>query len=214
MNRADRFADASLAEPLLAALVDADYGCEPWAAMGCGELRLAEAVPALVAMLGHRDWMYRAEALVALARIGDRSAVPAIAPLLDHANYATRQDAAEALGRIGGDEALDALWDQLVHRRYIRIGHVASALSRFAPEIVPRLIDAAASPDADVRYWAVVALGSTGDDRVEPTLRRLMAEDTGATVFDGMVSVAAKKALRTLGRIRTAIAARGAVDGA
>jgi hypothetical protein len=41
-----------------------------------------------------------------------------------------------------------------------------------------------------------------------PTLQRLIAEDHGATVFDGRVNVAAKKALRTLRRIQAAIAAR------
>jgi hypothetical protein len=53
-----------------------------------------------------------------------------------------------------------------------------------------------------------VALGSTGDDRAVATLERLLAEDRGATVFDGRVSVAAKKGLRTLRRIQAAIAAR------
>jgi hypothetical protein len=59
-----------------------------------------------------------------------------------------------------------------------------------------------------LRYWAAVALGSTGDDRVVSTLERVMAEDRGKTVFDGWVSVAAKKALRTQRRIQTAIATR------
>jgi HEAT repeat protein len=78
----------------------------------------------------------------------------------------------------------------------------------FTPEVIPRLTEAAASEDPDKRYWAAVALGSTGDDRAVPTLERLMAEDQGATVFDGRVSVAAKKGLRTLRRIQAAIAAR------
>ncbi|HEY0001310.1 MAG TPA: HEAT repeat domain-containing protein, partial [Actinoplanes sp.] len=58
------------------------------------------------------------------------------------------------------------------------------------------------------RYWAAVALGSTGDDRAVPTLERLMAADRGVTVFDGEVRAAAKKALRTLRRIQAAIADR------
>jgi hypothetical protein len=41
-----------------------------------------------------------------------------------------------------------------------------------------------------------------------PMLERMMAHDRGSTVFDGMVSVAAKKGLRTLRRIQAAIAAR------
>ncbi|MEV8517087.1 hypothetical protein [Dactylosporangium sp. NPDC051484] len=42
-----------------------------------------------------------------------------------------------------------------------------------------------------------------------PTLERLQAEDRGATVFDGEVRVAAKKALRTVRRIQAASAACG-----
>jgi HEAT repeat protein len=85
---------------------------------------------------------------------------------------------------------------------------VASTLAQFAPEVLPRLLTAADSTDPDQRYWAAVALGSTGDDRAVPTLERLMATDRGATVFDGEVRAAAKKALRTLRRIQTAIADR------
>jgi hypothetical protein len=38
-----------------------------------------------------------------------------------------------------------------------------------------------------------------------------MAEDRGATVFDGQVSVAARKRLRTLRRIQAAVASRSVV---
>ena len=69
------------------------------------------------------------------------------------------------------------------------------------------------SPDPDTRYWAVVALGSTGDERVVPALERLMAQDKGVTVFDGWFAVAAKKALRTQRRIQAAIASRRTAEG-
>jgi hypothetical protein len=62
--------------------------------------------------------------------------------------------------------------------------------------------------DPDQRYWAAVALGSTGDERAVATLERMVAGDRGVTVFDGEVRVAAKKGLRTLRRIQTAIAVR------
>jgi HEAT repeat protein len=119
-----------------------------------------------------------------------------------------RQRAADALGKIGGDAALAALWDEFEGRRYQRIGYIASALALFSPAVMPRLIEACADSDPDKRYWAAVALGSTGDEQAVPTLERLIAEDQGATVFDGRVSVAAKKGLRTLRRIQAAIAAR------
>ncbi len=212
MNHAAVFVDASLAEPLLAALADTRYNCQAWAAMGCAELRLPAAVPGLVALLDRGDWMGQEQAVVALGRIGDESAVPALVPALWSEPEWLRERAAEALAAIGGDEALTALWEAFEHRGFTRIGYVASALSKFAPDIIPRLLAAADDDDPDLRYWAAVALGSTGDPSVVPTLERLMAQDKGQTVFDGWVSVAAKKALRTQRRIQDAIAARSAQD--
>ncbi|WP_144123781.1 HEAT repeat domain-containing protein [Catellatospora sichuanensis] len=208
MNQADVFVDASLAEPLLAALADTRYNCQAWAAMGCAALRLPAAVPGLLTLLERGDWMGQEQAVRALGRIGDESAVPALVPALWSEPEWLRERAAEALAEIGGEEALTALWEAFEHRGFTRIGYVASALSKFAPDIIPRLLAAADDEDPDLRYWAAVALGSTGDESVVPTLERLMAQDKGQTVFDGWVSVAAKKALRTQRRIQAAIAAR------
>jgi hypothetical protein len=209
MNRAAVFGDDSLAAPLRTALADTRYNCQAWAAMGCTALGIRAAVPDLLPLLDHPQWMAREQAVIGLGELGDESDVPALVPLLHDPADWMRNRAAEALATIGGDAALAALWGELDHRRYPRIGHVASALARFPPDVViPRLIDVAASPDPDQRYWASVALGSTGDDRAVPTLERLLATDRGSTEFAGQVRVAAKKALRTLRRIQAAIAAR------
>lgn len=208
LNRAEVFGDDSLKAPLLASLADTRYNCQAWAAMGCAALGFREAVPGLLAMLNHSQEMAREQAVIALGELGDESVVGALIPVLQDPISGMRERAAESLGMIGGDEALAALWDEFDNRRYFRIGHIASALSTFTPEVIPRLLEAAERNDPDQRYWAAVALGSTGDDRAVPTLERLMANDRGATVFDGMVSVAAKKGLRTLRRIQAAIAAR------
>ncbi|WP_169745873.1 HEAT repeat domain-containing protein [Actinocatenispora sera] len=211
MNRAAAFGDASLEEPLLAALTDTRYNCQAWAAKGCAALGFRAAVPDLLEMLHHDQWIAREEAVVALGELGDDSTVPALVPLLRDPAEWMRARSAEALATIGGDAALAGLWDEFIHRRFPRIGYLASALALFPPDVVlPRLLDTAASPDPDQRYWAAVALGSTGDDRAVPVLERLQATDRGATVFDGQVRAAAKKALRTLGRIQKAIAARNA----
>jgi HEAT repeat protein len=210
MNQADAFGDASLEEPLLVSLADTRYNCQAWAAMGCTALGIRAAVPGLLALLDSPQWIAREQALIGLGKLADESAVPAIAPLLgDQADW-MRERAADALSRIGGDAALAALWHEFEHRRFQRIGYIASGLALFSPEVIPRLIDAAAGDDPDQRYWAAVALGSTGDDRAVSTLERLMATDHGATVFDGRVNVAAKKGLRTLRRIQAAIASRTA----
>ncbi|MET7770047.1 HEAT repeat domain-containing protein [Nocardia sp. NPDC005366] len=208
LNRAAVFGDDTLKAPLLASLADTRYNCQAWAAMGCAALGVRDAVPGLVAMLDHPQQMAREQAVIALGTLGDESVVAALTPVLRDPIAGMRERAAEALGMIGGEAALAALWDEFENRRYFRIGYIASALAEFAPDIIPRLCAAAEGEDPDQRYWAAVALGSTGDDRAVPTLERLMAHDRGSTVFDGMVSVAAKKGLRTLRRIQAAIAAR------
>jgi HEAT repeat protein len=212
MNQATVFADSGLQEPLLAALADTGYNCQAWAAMGCAAMDIRAAVPRLVTLLDHPQWIVRGETVTALGRLGDASVVPSLRPLLgDQADW-LRQRTADALASIGGDAALEALWHEFEHRRFPRIGYIASTLALFAPEVVPRLLAAAESTDPDQRYWAAVALGSTGDDRAVPTLERLMASDRGVTVFDGEVRAAAKKALRTLRRIKAAIAERDSAD--
>jgi hypothetical protein len=208
MNQAGVFGDASLEAPLLAALTDTRYNCQAWAAMGCRALDLRAAVPGLVELLDHPQWIAREQALLGLGALGDPSVVDALAPLLGHREPFMRENAADALSRIGGDAALAVLWDELEHRRFTRIGYIASALALFAPEVTPRLIEAAGHADPDIRYWAAVALGSTGDEAAVSTLDALVAGDRGSTVFDGRVDVAAKKGLRTLRRIQAAIAAR------
>ncbi|MEU1545771.1 HEAT repeat domain-containing protein [Nocardia sp. NPDC005745] len=208
LNQVAVFGDDTLKAPLLASLADTRYNCQAWAAMGCAALGFRDAIPGLIAMLDHSQEMAREQAVIALGTLGDESVVPALTPVLRDPIGGMRERAADALGMIGGDAALAALWDEFENRRYFRIGYIASALSKFAPDVIPRLCAAAGSDDPDQRYWAAVALGSTGDDRAVPTLERLMAHDRGSTVFDGMVSVAAKKGLRTLRRIQAAIAAR------
>lgn len=208
LNQAELFGDATLEPALLAALADTRYNCQAWAAMGCTALGIRAAVPGLVALLDDPQWIARKEAVVGLGELGDSTVVPALAPLLrDPADW-MRELTAEALAKIGGEAALEALWVELDDRQFARIGYIASALALFTPEVIPRLIEAAECDDPDERYWAAVALGSTGDDRAVTTLERMMAGDRGATVFDGYVNVAAKKGLRTLRRIQAAIAAR------
>lgn len=208
MNQAAVFGDASLEAPLLAALADTRYNCQAWAAMGCAALGIRTAVPGLLALLDNPQWIAREQAVIGLGELGDDTVVAALAPLLRDPAPWMRQRAADALSKIGGDAALAALWDEFEHRRFDRIGHIASALALFAPQVIPRLREAATDEDPNRRYWAAVALGSTGDEGVVDTLERLMAGDQGATVFDGRVDVAARKALRTLRRIQAAIAAR------
>jgi HEAT repeat protein len=214
MNHAAVFGDAGLEAPLLAALADRGYNCQAWAAMGCTALGFRAAVPALRGLLDHPQWIMREQAVIGLGELGDESVVPDLVPLLGDPADWMRQRTAEALATIGGPAALAALWNELENRRFSRIGYIASALARFTPDIIPRLAGVAVAGDPDQRYWAAVALGSTGDDRAVATLERMVADDRGKTVFDGEVKVAARKGLRTLRRIQAAIAAREAASPA
>jgi HEAT repeat protein len=213
LNQVEVFGDATLEAPLLTALADTAYNCQAWAATGCAGLGIRAAVPALLDLVGHPQWIVRERAIVGLGVLGDETVVGVLAPLLQDPAEWVRHRAADALAAIGGDEALAALWAEFAHRRFERIGYIASALAQFAPGVIPRLIDAAASADPNERYWAATALGSTGDERAVATLVRMVAEDRGTTVFDGRVSVSAKKGLRTLRRIQAAIAARAEPKG-
>lgn len=208
LNRVEVFGDDTLEEALLSALTDTSYNCQAWAATGCTGLGFRAAVPHFVSLVDNPQWIVRERAIVGLGVLGDDTVVGVLAPLLrDPADW-VRHRTADALAAIGGDAALAALWAEFTDRRFERIGYIASALAQFTPGVIPRLIEAATSPDPDQRYWAAIALGSTGDEKAVATLVRLNAEDRGATVFDGRVSVAAKKGLRTLRRIQAAIAAR------
>jgi HEAT repeat protein len=212
LNHAEDFGDATLEAPLLAALADTRYNCQAWAAMGCTALGFTSAVPQLLELLDHTQWIAREQAVIGLGELADETVIPALVPLLGDSADWMRQRTAEALSKIGGEAAYAALWHEFTHRRFQRIGYIASALAMFTPDVVPALIDAAASEDQNQRYWAAIALGSTGDERAAPVLDRLMADDQGMTVFDGWVNVAAKKGLRTLRRIQSAIAARSTTD--
>lgn len=213
LNRITAFGDASLAAPLLAALADQQYNCQAWAASGCTDLGIRAAVPALIGLLDHPQWIARERAIIGLGVLGDESVVEVLAPLLGEPADWVRHRTADALAEIGGDAALAALWHEFEHRRFERIGYIASALAQFTPAVLPRLIEAAESADPDRRYWAATALGSTGDERAAPVLERLQQQDRGSTVFDGRVSTSAKKGLRTLRRIQAAIAERAAAAG-
>ena len=209
MNQAAVFGDASLEGPLLLALADTRYNCQAWAAMGCAALGIRGAIPGLLALLDNPQWIAREQAVIGLGVLGDESTVrgpcspPAGSVGLDAPTRRRGTGAASAarrpLPRCGISSNTAVLPDRPHRQRVWRCSR---------PRSCPGWRPAAADDDPDVRYWAAVALGSTGDERAAPTLQRLLDEDRGVTVFDGYVNVAAKKALRTLRRIQAAIAAR------
>ncbi|MDO3701887.1 HEAT repeat domain-containing protein [Micromonospora sp. C28SCA-DRY-2] len=203
LNLLALFGDESLAEALLAALADEEYGCQRWAATGCGILRLQTAAPLLIDLLRHPDALARESACEALGEIRDPTAITPLAQVLDDPAEHVRAAAAYALADIGDDEAIEHLWAALESpRRPVRAGYLSAALAHPAIKTFDRLIQATSHDDPEVRFWAARALGATGDERAEKLLTRLAVEDHATVRTGGHVSTAAKKALKTLRNVR------------
>jgi HEAT repeat protein len=204
LNLIGWFGDASLESALLAALADADYGCQAWTATACGVLKLSAAEPLVLGLLvlgllAHPDGLVREAACTALGALGTGN-LRALADRLNDDREHVRAAASTALVSIGGDQAVAALWAAFQARRFDRIGYLASALAQFAPGSIDRLLAATRDADPYLRYWAARALGATGE-RVRAVLERLAADDHARTRTGGQVSTAAKRGLKTLDRL-------------
>jgi len=95
-------------QPVVAFMDDADCDVRISAAMALGELRAAEAAPALVTQLESCNGLLIRCAADALEKIGEE-AVPALVKALEHPKSQVRMWAARALGRIGSKEAVESL---------------------------------------------------------------------------------------------------------
>lgn len=197
------FNDANLKRALLDALRDVSFdgSGRAHAAMFCGRLGYAEAVPDIEELLDEPDGMVRSTACEALGQLGAVGSTARLAERLDDGHQWTRAAAAYALAEFGTEEALDVLWAALRRRRLDRPHDIANAIASFGVPVVDRLVVLAEGDDPDLRYWAVRALGSIGDHRVVPLLERMAANDHATTASTiGAPATAARRALRTLER--------------
>jgi len=131
------------------------------AAVALGELGegAREAVPALVAALGHSDEDTRRAAAAALGRIGP-GAIPALRDVLATADEKAKREAVEALGWIGAG-ALSALVEALGDPSPPVRRSAARALGRLGPvakDAVPALLRSVSDPQPEVRDTAAGAL--------------------------------------------------------
>jgi len=99
------------------------------------------AIPALIQMLGHQDWLVRLHAVEALGRTGSPTAVePLLATLRHDSDSAVREDAVRALGEIGHPRAVEGLMAVLKEPRLRTLA--VEALGRIGDRrAVPILID-------------------------------------------------------------------------
>jgi HEAT repeat protein len=126
-------------DALIRALTDPES--RTWAASYLGKLGDPAAIPALMRLLGARDFQARAAAAIALGKLGATEAVPALLESLERGpEDVMRAWAIDALGKIRSREA------------------------------VPALIDVLGSSDERLRWTAAVALRTIGDERAIPAL--------------------------------------------
>jgi HEAT repeat protein len=152
-----------------------------------------EAVPDLIRLLGAPVWEVRRQAVLLLARIGDRRAVPALIGRLSDETPWVRGDAAEALGWIGDPEAVGALTRSLSdEREFVRVRAVAAlgVLTRW--KCVDPFLPLLSDPATPVREAAAVELGRQADARAILPLVRAVEAGVGAPAVEALAEIAAR----------------------
>ena len=125
------------------------------------------AVPILIELVQHPNWLVRAEAIEAIGGIGNATVdvIPMLVNLLRDPNGSVRGNAALALGQIHAVSAMSNLKHLLTDESpYVRKNAV-QALGRFKEEIdslIPDLIGRLEDQDNEVRYQAAAILGDIG----------------------------------------------------
>jgi HEAT repeat protein len=164
-------------DPMMGFLADPTrHPARAWAANILGELKVAQAFPALAKALSDVDDEVRAKAAGALGRLGDRRAV---SYLLDHlltdpAPF-VRARIAGALGQFDDPEVIDRLVRALGDPAWwVRLRSV-EALEQIGANAERPLQVALDDPDPEIRIRAAVALERMG------VPARLMATIEGAT---------------------------------
>ena len=147
------------------------------------------AIPALLELLSHEDWLVRLHAVEALGKTTSPDAVaPLLSTVFNDADSAVREDAVRALGTIGDPRSVECLLTVMTQEPRLRtlaieaLGHIGDR------QAVPVLIDVVRGttlPAAErtvtgcgdrwneevlTQAAAVRALGAIGDESALPTL--------------------------------------------
>jgi HEAT repeat protein len=134
-----------------------------YAALLLGQLKMKEAVPALIEATA--DATINARAAISLGEIGDKSAVPALHKMAeDFPNE--RLWAGYGLAALGEQEGFDIVSDTAVFdARWTERRHAVEALGQFGDRrVVPALKKALKDEELKVRIGAALALGKIGDE--------------------------------------------------
>ena len=203
-----KIGDPGAVPALICALGDPFDAVRMSACVALGDLKAAEAVPALIELasgkippgkhsrlfvpeeVGEVRWM----AAQALGRIGDRRAVEPLIQILPAAGGDLGLYVAQALGELGDRRAVPALIEESRRREEPGLRGVAEALGIIGdPQAVPALVYLLHTGKEDVRCAAAVALGRMADPRAVDPLRKARNSDP-----QGFVREAAASALRKL----------------
>lgn len=139
------------------------------------------------------DNRVKANAVLALHRLGDLEAVTHLAGMVKSANKWVRASAAYVCGVIATPDTADALFslarDPDVDVRL----NVVRAMARIgAPRMIDRLVEALEDPDETVRRETYLAFGRIANAKAAPALNRLLAHR------DEVIRYLAAQALRAL----------------
>jgi HEAT repeat protein len=195
--------DRRVVAPLIEMLADPDWQLRSHAADAVSQYALSEEEKTavnnvLLQQLRSSELMQRRTAVYALVWLPHRTAVPALIDALRDDDADIREEAAHALERIGDPVAMSPLVD--VFRALPPVRQVANAaahaLGRFGEAALPLLLEAIEDADANVRFWAAIALGYTGLPQALPHLIALRDTDDGLTATRVQVRIAAARAIR------------------
>ena len=145
--------------------------------------RLSQATTAeLVAALLRKDGWYRDTAHRLLFERQDRAAINPLRALLDARVAPPAQTRVNALSALEGlaaltdDDILGGLNDRAAEVRAQAVKLAAPRLRR-APRVLAQVLELADDPDVFVRFQTALAIGASGDARVEPALLRIARRD-------------------------------------
>jgi HEAT repeat protein len=149
--------------PLVEALESGDTGARVLAARILGNLRAAEAAPSLCrAMLGGALTDVRAQAALALGRIGNPEDVPAFQEAAGDEDWPVRAQVANALGMIGDLSTVPTLQKLFVDREWWVRLNASRALANIGPAGERALAEVLEGDDHFARDRAAATLEERG----------------------------------------------------
>ncbi|MFZ6800537.1 HEAT repeat domain-containing protein [Undibacterium sp. Di24W] len=150
--------------------------------------------------LPHPDGYVRVLAIEKLNRFASQQSIKLAAILINDNNEHVVEAASNLLSHIGGAESVAILFRALKSTQLERPCFIANALAQMGEAGFNSLKQCVLSENPNVRYYAARGIGSSNFNEASEILEHLVLTDHEKTTFDGLVSTAARKALKTLDR--------------